>query len=262
MSAVPNLADMPWIEIDVYAVVKRNKLRLTLKALREAEKLHSGMWRADGREAFTHPFKVCQILIFYMLLYGILSDVESSATLLQDVDVILAATLLHDVLEDVKKNPTMMKYICARLRLKFFNNRPMIENESIIMRYLSRNFPETVISLVAVLTKSDESRVMEYCQHIGNNLGAVLIKLADRLHNLRNMIRRLGSKEFFTKERLEEQVAETIQCILKLAHWVALHEEEFPTQNKAKYLAIAEEMTSELKKTVHLAQVALAELII
>lgn len=257
---MPILVDMDWVDIDVRHIAKSYKLRFTLEALREAKKLHKGMWRADGREAFTHPFKVCQIVIFYMLLYGILGNAKSSAALLHDVDVILAAALLHDVLEDVKKNPIMMKYI--RLRLKFSNKKVTTadDDESIIMKYLGLKFTEAVVSLVATLTKDEKITVMEYCQHIGNRMGAVLIKLADRLHNLRNMIRRLGSTKFFTKERLEEQKDETIQCILKLAYWVELYAEKFPTENQAKYLAIAEKMTAELKKTVHLAEVALADL--
>jgi (p)ppGpp synthase/HD superfamily hydrolase len=245
--------------VDVYNVAKKYELKLTLGALKEAKKLHSGMWRADGREAFTHPLKVSQILIFYILLYGILGNVKLSAALLHDIDVILAAAALHDILEDVKKNLAMMKSI--RLRLKFSNKKVTAtdDDESILMKYLSLRFPEAVISLVAILTKDEKISVLEYCQHIGNRIGAVLIKLADRLHNLRNMIRRLGSTTFFTKERLREQKDETIQCILKLAYWVEIYEEKFPTENQAKYLAIAEAMTAELKKTVHLAEIALAE---
>jgi (p)ppGpp synthase/HD superfamily hydrolase len=235
VSVLPVLADMDWVNVDVYAVAKRNNLKLTIKALKEAKRFHQGLMRADGREAFVHPHKVCQILMFYFILHNLLNNVNLSIISLWEVDVILAAALLHDVLEDVKDKTAAMKRI-------------------------SKKFPEEVTSLVVILTKGKNISVTEYCQHIGNKIGAVLVKLADRLHNLRNMIRRLGQTDFFTEERLRRQIEETNMCVLKLAYWVSAYEEKFQNKKHNKFLDMAQEMTIELKKTIHLAQVALAEL--
>lgn len=59
-------------------------LKQTMMALSLARQLHDGQYRKDGSPYISHPLKVCTTLISY----GI------------EDDVTLAASLLHDVLED------------------------------------------------------------------------------------------------------------------------------------------------------------------
>ena len=65
-----------------YSVAKN--LNQTTVALALAQNLHEGQYRKDGMPYIQHPLKVCTTLISY----GI------------EDDVILAAALLHDILED------------------------------------------------------------------------------------------------------------------------------------------------------------------
>ena len=68
-----------------YALAKN--LTQTLIALAFARRLHDGQYRKDGMPYIVHPLKVCSTLINY----GI------------DDDIVLAASLLHDVVEDCKE---------------------------------------------------------------------------------------------------------------------------------------------------------------
>ncbi|EKE15987.1 MAG: hypothetical protein ACD_11C00057G0012 [uncultured bacterium] len=75
-----------------------------------------------------------------------------------------------------------------------------------------------VVFLVTLLTRTPPDEDFEfYCARILQDYRAVLIKLADRLHNLRNMTKRIHTGKFFTKKRLKEQVRETVKCIIPMA---------------------------------------------
>ncbi|MEF3691928.1 MAG: hypothetical protein V3574_02660 [Candidatus Moraniibacteriota bacterium] len=105
-------------------------------------------------------------------------------------DEILAAGALHDVLENIS---FLMeeKIECA--------------------------FGREVSLAVWILSRQKGEDEKFYFSRIGEDLDTILVKLADRLHNLRNMTKNLGKGEFFTPERLIDQIEETWEYIVPLA---------------------------------------------
>lgn len=129
---------------------------LVKKAFEAALELHREQKRRSGEPYIVHPVAVANIIAFEL---GI------------DDPAILAASLLHDIVEDV---PSM----------------------NIIS--IKEQFSEEVAALVDGCTKimldpSKEKRQVQARTHskifmsASNNLGVIIIKLADRLHNMRTL---------------------------------------------------------------------------
>lgn len=200
-----------WTNINVHRIARQNHLFWTLLALKYAKMFHSGMKRKDGRDAFVHPYKVAQILIYY----GILDD------------EVLAAALLHDTLEDVS---------------------------SAVMDIIRVVFTKRTVDLVKTLTRDKNFPKEVYYREVGRIPSAVLIKLADRLHNLRNQIKNLGRKPWFSRENLNEQTQETIDFVMLLPH-TAMSCDECDMET----LLLMRHMTDELKISIQIAQDILME---
>ena len=126
---------------------------LIMKAFNFAEKAHEGQKRESGEPYFTHPCYVSEILV----------------DLKMDASTIVAA-LLHDVLEDT----------------------PVTEDE------MRKEFGEEVLSLVNGVTKLDKikfkSKEEEQAENLrkmffamAKDIRVLIIKLADRLHNMRSL---------------------------------------------------------------------------
>ena len=129
-----------------YAIAKG--LKQTLIALAYARRLHDGQYRKDGTPYISHPLKVCSTLINY----GI------------DDDIVLAASLLHDVVEDCSEK------------------LPLQGRELVMEHGLSQE----VLDIVNLLTKEQglgQYELSVYFQKIRDNPRALLVKLSDRLHN-------------------------------------------------------------------------------
>ena len=105
------------------------------------------------------------------------------------IDVALTAGLLHDVPENI--------------------------NYGLINDIFS-GFGEEVGILVWLLTRRPGEDNSFYFARIGEDILAILVKMADRLHNLRNMTKNLGESSFFTKDRLIEQVEETWEYLVPM----------------------------------------------
>lgn len=156
-----------------YSVAKN--LNQTLVALSVARRLHEGQYRKDGTPYISHPLKVCSTLISY----GI------------DDDTTLAASLLHDVLED-----------CA-------DKLPMGGKELIVNYQLS----DEVVDIVMLLTKEsglDDYELGIYFKKIEQNPKAALIKLSDRLHNSSTVYN-------LSLEKLKKYLRETSLYLIPMA---------------------------------------------
>lgn len=105
------------------------------------------------------------------------------------VDVALAGGLLHDIPENINYN--------------------LIEDIFV-------GFGEEVGMIVWLLTRREGEDERFYFARIGEDIITILVKMADRLHNLRNMTKNLGSSSFFTKDRLAKQVDETWEFIVPM----------------------------------------------
>lgn len=149
---------------------------MLLKAYSYAEKAHESQKRASGEPYFIHPCAVADILIGLGL--------DSST---------VAAALLHDVIEDT----------------------PVTADD------IRREFGEEVLTLVEGVTKlgtikfnSHEEEEAENFRKIfvamAKDIRVIIIKLADRLHNMRSL-------NFLSKERQQRMAKETLEIFAPLA---------------------------------------------
>ncbi len=161
--------------------VKRNNSSSDLgpiaKAFHFAKEKHEGQFRVSGESFFSHPLAVANIL----------ADMEL------DVSSVTAA-LLHDVVEDTNVSEEEIK----------------------------EEFGETVAQLVAGVTKlgkipytSNEDQQIENLRKMflamANDVRVIVIKLADRLHNLRTL-------KSMPEEKQREKARETLEVFAPLAH--------------------------------------------
>ncbi|MBR2374758.1 MAG: bifunctional (p)ppGpp synthetase/guanosine-3',5'-bis(diphosphate) 3'-pyrophosphohydrolase [Clostridia bacterium] len=149
---------------------------MLVKAYDYAEKAHSNQKRASGEPYFIHPCAVADILMDLGL---------DSAT--------IAAALLHDVIEDTEATAEDIK----------------------------REFGDEVLDLVSGVTKlekivfkSQEDAEAENFRKIfvamAKDVRVIIIKLADRLHNMRSL-------NFLSQERQQRMANETLEIYAPLA---------------------------------------------
>ncbi|HEY9723215.1 MAG TPA: bifunctional (p)ppGpp synthetase/guanosine-3',5'-bis(diphosphate) 3'-pyrophosphohydrolase, partial [Oscillatoriaceae cyanobacterium] len=165
----------------VTSYLSPDEVALIEKAFAMAERLHEGQKRKSGEPYLMHPTEVA------MILAGLEAD---GAT--------VAAGLLHDVLEDCH-----------------------IEAEE-----LKNQFGPEVTRLVEGVTKlgkisfsSKEERQAENFRRMflamGKDIRVILLKLCDRLHNMRTLAH-------MTPEKQREIARETLEIFAPLAHRLGL----------------------------------------
>lgn len=157
-------------------------LEIVKKAYYYAEELHRGQKRQSGEDYIVHPLNVAYIL----------------AEMYADKDTICAA-LLHDTLEDTE----------------------------IIKEQIAKDFNETVSYLVDGVTKisrmnfsTKEEQNMANTRKIitsmRNDIRIIIIKLADRLHNMRTL-------QYKSEYKQKENSQETLLLYVRLADRIGLH---------------------------------------
>ncbi|WP_212522492.1 RelA/SpoT family protein, partial [Actinospica acidithermotolerans] len=155
-------------------------LRLLERAYQVAEKYHRGQRRKSGDPYITHPLSVTTIL----------------AELGMDVPT-LCAGLLHDTVEDTDYSLDMLR----------------------------RDFGDTVALLVDGVTKLDKVKLGEAAQAetvrkmvvaMARDIRVLVIKLADRLHNMRTM-------RYMKREKQEQKSRETLEIYAPLAHRLGMN---------------------------------------
>lgn len=148
-----------------------------IKAYRFGESAHEGQLRNSGEKFFIHPVNVAMIL----------------ADLNMDTATIIAG-LLHDVVEDTKISYEMIveefgeevaNIVDGVTKLKKLKYKTKQENQAENLRKM-------------VLAMSKDIRV-------------IIVKLADRLHNMRTL-------EYMTAEKKKEKALETLEIYAPLAH--------------------------------------------
>lgn len=150
-----------------YPEEQRDKI---LAAYEFAKEAHTGQKRQSGEDYFTHPCNVAAILVDFGL----------------DYETIMAA-LLHDVIEDTNATGADIEKL----------------------------FGKTVLGLVNGVTKLDrlqfQSKVDEQAENLrkmlfamSDDIRVIIIKLADRLHNMRTLSFKTPEKQVMVaKETLE-----------------------------------------------------------
>lgn len=169
---------------DVYMFIKgvatAKKYNSTLKALPLARRIHNGQYRkgeakVNGKYVklpyLLHCLKVCSTLIS---LEFPLSDEEK--------DALYAAGLLHDCVEE----------------------RPNLFPRGGIELCEDYDFPMRVVEIIQLLTKqpgADEYELSEYFNKIKKDKLALLIKIADRSHNVEDLYNMKNISKYIDETR-------------------------------------------------------------
>ena len=151
-------------------------VELLLSAYNYAKLMHEGQKRASGEPYFVHPCAVAEILIDLGM------DTPS-----------IAAAFLHDVIEDTKATADDVR----------------------------KEFGEEILTLVDGVTKLDKIRYSSHEEEdaenfrkifvaMANDVRVIIIKLADRLHNMRSL-------NFLSNERQQRIAKETLEIFTPLA---------------------------------------------
>ncbi len=161
-----------------------------------AEEAHAGQKRLTGDDYITHPLSVALLL-----------------TELELDDASLAAALLHDIIEDTEHNLDVIR----------------------------KQFGEEIAFLVSGVTKLRQIQFDTRREHQAENLRrmllamardlrVILIKLADRLHNMRTLAP-------MPDERKKEVARETLQVFAPIAHRLGIWRYKWDLEDMAlRYL--------------------------
>ena len=185
---------------DIISLAKKNNKKsdskLIKKAYEYAKKCHGEQLRRSGEPYIIHPVQVSYIL----------------ATLGLD-DATICAALLHDVVEDTE----------------------------ITKQDLEKEFSEEIAELVDGVTKLsklqyasvEEQQVENYRKMflaMGKDIRVILIKLSDRLHNMRTL-------KFLTRDRQIANAKETMDLYAPLANRLGMYSLKWELEDLAfKYL--------------------------
>ncbi len=153
------------------------KIGLIERAFKFAKMMHLGQKRTSGEDYFTHPYEVAKILIK-----------------LKARSETIAAALLHDVVEECDVGLSVIK----------------------------KEFGKDVANLVEGVTKIDKVHFNSREDYTATNLRKIilatakdfrvmLIKLADRLHNMRTL-------KYFRPEKQKRIARETLEIYTPIAH--------------------------------------------
>ena len=162
-----------------YSIEEKNTI---LKAYQYAENLHNGQYRQSGEPYITHPLNVAYIL----------SEMHA------DTDTICAG-LLHDTLEDT-----------------------IITKEDI-----AEDFNKEIANLVDGVTKISKlnfsskndqnlANTRKIITSITSDVRIIIIKLADRLHNMRTL-------EYKNEFKQKENSMETMDIFVPLAYYIGAY---------------------------------------
>lgn len=160
----------------------KEEIKLIKKAYSYAEELHKGQKRQSGEDYISHPLNVAYIL----------------AEMHADRDTICAA-LLHDTLEDTKITKDDIKI----------------------------NFNEDIANLVEGVTKlsrmnfsskqaQNMANTRKIITSIKNDVRIIIIKLADRLHNMRTL-------QYKSEFKQKENAMETLDIFVPLAYYIGAY---------------------------------------
>jgi GTP pyrophosphokinase len=175
-----DLVDELLAEVEAY---KRDADRdLLTRAFDFAANAHADQMRASGQEFIYHPWGVAKILAELHL---------DEAT--------LAAALLHDVVEDTDTD-------IDELRAEFGDEiAKLVEGVTKLTRvkFQTREHAEAENYRKLIVAMAEDVRV-------------ILIKLADRMHNLRTI-------EYLGKQKQVQKARETLEVYAPLAHRLGIH---------------------------------------
>lgn len=154
-----------------------------IRAYELADAAHEGQMRSSGDKYITHPLAVASILLDYCM----------------DTDTICAA-LLHDVVEDTDVQ-------LEEIRKKFGDDVALMVDGV------------TKIGLVPLNSKEEQhaENIRKILMAMSKDIRVIIIKLADRLHNMRTLGARPAHKQLKTSR-------ETMDFYAPIAHRLGMSE--------------------------------------
>src|SRR6478752_10474186 len=185
-----DLVDELLAEVEAYKPdVDRDLLS---RAFSYAAEAHAGQVRQSGQEFIYHPWGVAKILA------GLQLD-----------EATLAAALLHDVVEDTSVD-------LDEVKAEFGDEiAQLVEGVTKLTRvqFQSREHAEAENYRKLIIAMAEDLRV-------------ILIKLADRLHNLRTI-------EYLGKQKQLQKARETLEVYAPLAHRLGIHKLKWELEDLA-----------------------------
>lgn len=182
---------------DIESAVKKSEKNYKLDVLRRAydfgEKAHAGQFRKSGERYFSHP-TACAIILINLGM-----DTET-----------IEAALLHDVVEDTP----------------------------VTLKELKNEFGEDIASLVNAVTKlgkipyvtreeAQAENIRKMLIAMADDIRVIIIKLADRLHNMRTLSVR-------SEQKRRDVSRETLEIYAPIAHRLGIR----PIKEELEDLAI------------------------
>jgi guanosine-3',5'-bis(diphosphate) 3'-pyrophosphohydrolase len=181
---------------------------LLARAFRFAAKAHEGQQRRSGEDFIHHPYSVAHIC----------AELELD-------DVTIASALLHDVVEDT----------------------------GVTVEDVNAEFGEEIANLVDGVTKltrvqfqsREQAQAENYRKMVvamAQDVRVILIKLADRLHNLRTI-------EYLGKQKQVQKSREALEVYAPLAHRLGIHSMKWQLEDLA-FEALHPRKYTEIKQMV------------
>ncbi|MCS6949821.1 MAG: bifunctional (p)ppGpp synthetase/guanosine-3',5'-bis(diphosphate) 3'-pyrophosphohydrolase [Armatimonadota bacterium] len=190
-----------------------------VRAYRVAEYIHRGERRASGEPYITHPLAVA----------GILAELE------MDVATI-SAGLMHDVVEDGKDENGNPRITIDDIRLLFGEEIALlVDGVTKLASYLDveRELEETTDSEKRKRKRDlvqTAANLRKIFVAMSRDLRVMIIKLADRLHNMRTL-------DALSRERQVKIATETLQILAPMAHRLGIWQIKWQLEDLAfKYL--------------------------
>lgn len=158
------------------------QIKVIEKAYEFAKLMHEGQFRKSGEPYITHPMNVALILI------SVYADFET-----------ISAGLLHDVLEDCDCTPEEMESEFGPIITKLVKGVTKLSkiNFSTENEYLIDYYKKIIVGM------SEDVRV-------------IIIKLADRLHNMRTLWA-------IPEDRQKVKAKEALEILAPIAHHLGIH---------------------------------------
>ena len=150
---------------DILSILReKNKEAIpnVIKAYKMAEYAHQGVYRESGEPYITHPLYVAQILLEW--------EIYDEAT--------ICAALLHDVVEDTDITLEDIEHYLNKTVAELVDGVTKIRR----MNYLTRE-------------AHDYANIRKIITSLNRDVRIILIKLADRLHNMRTLQHKKPQKQ-------------------------------------------------------------------
>jgi GTP pyrophosphokinase len=180
--AAPGVASVSQLSAKLSEYLTPSELKKVKEAYRFSDEMHLGQVRKSGEPYISHPIAVAEICADWKL----------------DAQAIMAA-LLHDVMEDqdVKKDELIERFGAPVATLvDGLSKLEKIEFQSLIEAQ-AENFRKMLLAMAS-------------------DVRVILIKLADRLHNMRTL-------EHMTPAKKRRIAAETMEVYVPIAHRLGLN---------------------------------------